>query len=56
MYKLTGDSLAATVREMLILADALGLSETSIHLNAALITLDGRGFAPGEEEVEISVH
>ncbi len=56
MYTLTGDRLAATVREMLLLADALGLWETSIHLNAALITLDGSGFAPGEEEVETYVH
>lgn len=39
------------VREVLVISDALGLCETSLHLNAALTTLDGKGFAPDEEQL-----
>ncbi|OWK29628.1 hypothetical protein SPMU_20480 [Sphingomonas mucosissima] len=38
--------LVDAVRHALEVADGLGLSETSLHLNAALITLDGKGVPP----------
>lgn len=38
--------LIDAVRRALKVADGLGLSETSLHLNAALVTLDGRGLPP----------
>ncbi|WP_158212169.1 hypothetical protein [Sphingomonas dokdonensis] len=38
--------LLDAVRHALEVADGLGLSETSLHLNAALVTLDGRGLPP----------
>ena len=48
MRKGLDDRLAEAVREVLTISDALGLSETSLHLNAALVTLDGKGLAPEE--------
>lgn len=38
--------LIDAVRHALKVADAMGLGETSLHLNAALVTLDGLGVAP----------
>ena len=38
--------LINAVRHALNVADGLGLSETSLHLNAALVSLDGRGIPP----------
>jgi hypothetical protein len=48
MGKLVDDRLVDAVREVLLISDALGLSETSVHLNAALTTLDGEGLAPDD--------
>lgn len=38
--------LVDVIREALRMADMLGLSTTSLHLNAALVTLDGEGVSP----------
>lgn len=46
MPKDMSSDLIDAVRHALKVADGLGLSETSLHLNAALVTLDGRGVAP----------
>ena len=39
------------IREALRMADMLGLSATSLHLNAALVTLDGEGVPPMAKQV-----
>lgn len=46
MRKEASVHLIDAVRRALQVADGLGLSETSLHLNAALVTLDGRGVPP----------
>jgi len=46
MRKEASVHLIDAVRRALRVADGLGLSETSLHLNAALVTLDGRGIPP----------
>jgi hypothetical protein len=56
MRKGVDDRLARAVREVLTISDALGLSETSLHLNAALVTLDGKGLAPDEKPRRRWVH
>jgi hypothetical protein len=56
MRKGVDDRLARAVREVLTISDALGLSETSLHLNAALVTLDGKGLAPDEPPPERWLH
>jgi hypothetical protein len=49
MRKVTSMQLIDAVRSALLVADGLGLSDTSLHLNAALVTLDGEGLAPEKE-------
>jgi hypothetical protein len=49
MRKVTSMQLIDAVRSALAVADGLGLSDTSLHLNAALVTLDGEGMAPATE-------
>lgn len=49
MRKEASKQLVDAVRTALIEADDLGLSDTSLHLNAALVTLDGKGLAPKPE-------
>lgn len=56
MRKNSDDRLIEAVREVLIIADALGLFETSIHLNAALTTLDGKGMLPLDETRKRVLH
>ena len=46
MRKETSMQLIDVVRTALVVADGLGLSDTSLHLNAALVTLDGKGLPP----------
>ncbi len=49
MRKDVSRELIDAVRSALVVADGLGLSDTSLHLNAALVTLDGEGLAPEPE-------
>lgn len=56
MRKTTDDRLVDAVREVLVISDALGLSETSIHLNAALTTLDGKGLLPPPDRRDRILH
>lgn len=49
MRKKASRQLIDAVRTALIEADDLGLCDTSLHLNAALVTLDGKGLAPEPE-------
>lgn len=44
------------MREVLTISDAMGLSETSLHLNAALVTLDSKGLVPVERSREQWLH
>jgi hypothetical protein len=50
MRKVIEDTFVEQVRELLIVSDALGYFETSLHLNAALVTLDGKGLAPAAQK------
>lgn len=47
--------LLTIVREALELSDDLGLDDTSIALNIALVSLDGVGTAPDHDEPEKNV-
>ncbi len=49
MRKEASRELIDAVRTALGVAEGLGLSDTSLHLNAALVTLDGKGVAPEPE-------
>ncbi|ONF95534.1 hypothetical protein [Sphingomonas jeddahensis] len=49
MRKEVSRELIDAVRTALDVAEGLGLSDTSLHLNAALVTLDGKGVAPEPE-------
>ncbi|MFL0587107.1 hypothetical protein [uncultured Sphingomonas sp.] len=51
LYADAGRPLIDVVREALRMADMLGLSTTSLHLNAALVTLDGEGVPPMAKQV-----
>jgi len=44
------DELTRRVREALTISDHLGLVDTSIALNAALVSLDGKG-TPGLDQM-----
>jgi len=40
--------LQRRVAQALMRADELGLTEAALHLNQALVSLDGRGLGPNE--------